>query len=79
MAQRIFMCKQCQKNFNEWKLTIECDRCEDGFAEITRDIDYNSSGYCRCHECGGTGERVISQQYFCSEECSEEYFIHDNN
>lgn len=67
------VCVQCKSNFESYDRFYECQYCEDGITESVRDIDFNGTGYCRCHVCQGTTEIIVLEQSFCCEECLDEH------
>lgn len=66
-------CKYCKGSFRQWTYTWECYNCDEGMAECTRDIDFDTSGYCKCHVCNGSGELSRTETIFCCEECIESH------
>lgn len=71
------VCLNCNKNFATWTLTEDCDNCENGQVESTRDYGWDKYGMMTCPECYGTELIVTKHQDFCSHECMDEYF--ENN
>lgn len=66
-------CKNCGGKFEKYTAVLECGDCEDGVSESVRDIDFDGTGYCKCHICNGTGEIKSIETEFCCYECMKEY------
>lgn len=70
---RVYKCKNCESSFHEWSYEFKCQHCDDGITDNVRDIDFDGSGYCKCHVCKGTGYEETTETDFCCEDCIEEY------
>jgi len=66
------VCKNCGGAFNEWTLVSTCQNCDDGMAEVSRDIDFTGEAYCRCYVCNGSGEISHTETDYCCEECFDD-------
>ncbi len=64
-------CINCKVNFERYKRTTECSKCDDGYQECDWDMD-EGSGYRKCRECNGTGEVTEFEYCFCSQDCLED-------
>ena len=69
---KTYTCKNCKSKFNEWHYEYKCQHCDDGITDNVRDIDFDGSGYCKCHVCKGTGIESQVETDFCSEDCINE-------
>jgi hypothetical protein len=73
MEDKMHICINCGSEFKEWIFVYKCQNCDDGITDNVRDIDFDGSGYCKCHVCKGTGEEEILETYCCCEYCMDEH------
>ena len=68
-----YTCLSCKGLFTQWNYEYNCQHCDDGIAETSRDIDFNGTGYCKCSVCKGTGIESQVETDFCCEDCISEH------
>ncbi len=68
-------CTQCKKQFESYKASFECDKCDEyGEIERTYDWSFNGPEYVTCDLCHGDKEYEMEETQFCSDDCREQYF-----